>query len=88
MNKVFLTGRLRIKPEVTYTPKGERILRFPLWVDDDAISIEVIYLDRQGVSDVAGLMGSAVMVSGRLMKPADTHEALKVRANKILWMEE
>ena len=88
MNKVFLTGRLTIKPEVTYTPKGEKILRFPLWVDGDGFSIDVIYLDRQGVSDFAGLMGSAVMVSGTLMKPADRHEALKLKANKILWMEE
>lgn len=88
MNKVFLTGRLRTKPEVTYTPKGERVLRFPLWVDEDAFSIEVIYLDRQGASDFAGLMGSAVMVSGKLLKPADRHEALKVKANKISWMEE
>ncbi len=88
MNKVFLTGRLKVKPEVTYTPKGEKILRFPLWVEGDGFNIDVIYLDRQGVSDFAGLMGSAVTVSGSLMKPADRHEALKLKANKILWMEE
>lgn len=88
MNKVFLTGRLKIGPEVTYTPKGERILTFPLWVDDDAFSVDVIYLDRQGIKDFAGLMGGAVTVSGKLTRSADRHGALKVRANKILWMEE
>ena len=88
MNRIFLSGKIQRVPDVAYTPKGRKIVTFPLWVDDEAFSIEVIYLDRQGVKDLAGLMDSAVIVSGRLTGSADRRGALKVRANKILRMEE
>jgi len=88
VNKVFLTGRLKAGPDVLYTPKGEKILQFPLWVEDDAFSVDVIYLDRQGIKDAAGLAGSTITVSGTLMKTMDRHGEIKVKANKIIWMEE
>ena len=88
MNKVFLTGRLKARPDVLYTPKGEKILKFPLWVEDDAFSIEVMYLDRQGIQDLTGLEGSTITVSGTLVKAMDRHSEIKVKANKIIWMEE
>ncbi|MDR2017650.1 MAG: single-stranded DNA-binding protein [Syntrophobacterales bacterium] len=88
MNKVFLTGRLKVKPEVFYTPKGEKIVQFPLWVEDDAFSIDVVYPERQGTRDLARLKGSVVTVSGALMKAMDGHGAIKLKANKIIWMEE
>jgi hypothetical protein len=88
VNKVFLTGRLKVKPDVLYTPKGEKILQFPLWVEDDVFSIEVVYLDRQGIKDLTGLAGNTITVSGTLMKTMDRHGEIKVKANKIIWMEE
>jgi hypothetical protein len=88
LNKVFLTGRLKAKPDVLSTPKGERILKFPLWVEDDTFSIEVVYLDRQGIKDPAGLMGNTIMVSGTLTKSAGRNDAFKLKAYKISWMEE
>jgi hypothetical protein len=88
VNKVFLTGRLKVKPGVLYTPKGEKILQFPLWVENDAFSIDVIYLDRQGIKDLTGLAASAITVSGTLTKSMDGHSAIKVKADKIIWMEE
>jgi hypothetical protein len=88
VNKVFLTGRVKLKPEVMSTPKGERIFKFPLWVEDDTFSIEVIYLDRQGIKDPAGLMGNTLMVSGTLTKSLDRNDAFKLKAYKISWMEE
>ena len=88
MNKVFLTGRLKVKPGVLYTPKGEKILQFPLWVENDAFSIDVIYLDRQGIKDLTGLVASVITVSGTLTKSMDGHSSIKVKADKIIWMEE
>ena len=88
MNKVFLTGRLKIKPEVMYTPKGEKILKFPLWVEDGTFSIDVVYLDRQGVADFSGMTGSTVTVSGMLTKGSGRQEDLRLKAHKIIWMEE
>lgn len=88
MNRVFLTGRLKAKPDVLFTPKGERILKFPLWVENDTFSIEVVYLDRQGIKDPAGLVGNTLMVSGTLTKSADRNNELKLKAFKISWMEE
>ncbi len=88
MNRVFLTGRLKTTPDVMYTPKGEKILRFPLWVEDESFSIDVIYLDRQGIRNPDGMVGNTIMVSGMLSKSADRHDSLRLKAQKILWMEE
>jgi hypothetical protein len=88
VNKVFLAGRLTIKPDVAYTPKGGRILKFPLWVEEDGFSIDVVYLDRQGLRDFAGMVGTTVMVSGTLIKSKDRGGAFRCKARKIIWMEE
>ena len=88
MNKVFLAGRLKIKPDVAYTPKGGKILKFPLWVEDDGFIIDVVYLDRQGIRDFAGMMGTTVMVSGALTKSKDREGTFTCKAHKIIWMEE
>ena len=42
MNKVFLSGKIRTAPEVAYTPKGRKVVTFPLWVNEGAFSVEVI----------------------------------------------
>jgi len=88
VNKVFLTGRMKVKPEVAYTPKGGRILTFPLWVEEDGFAIDVVYLDRQGATDFAGMTGTKAMVSGTLIKPKDRAETFRLKAHKIIWMED
>jgi hypothetical protein len=88
VNKVFLAGKLMIKPDVAYTPKGGKILKFPLWVEEDGFSIDVVYLDRQGTEDIAGMTGATIMVSGALMKSKDRDGTFKCKARKITWMEE
>ena len=89
MNKVFLAGTVKDRAEVRYTPKGERIAMFPLWVDDGAFFIEVLYKMPEGIRDCAGKAGGRVMVSGMLTKTGETANRLfRLKANKIFWMEE
>ncbi len=90
MNKVFLTGRIKVAPEILRTPKGERIVTFPLWIEDDGFSIDVVYLDRQGIDNFSRMKGSVIMVSGALSKPKqpDGHHGFRLKANNIFWMEE
>lgn len=51
MNRIFLSGKLTAKPEVVYTPKREKIVMFPLWVEEGAFSIDVVFIDQQGTRD-------------------------------------
>jgi hypothetical protein len=89
VNRVFLTGTLKDGVEVRYSPKGERIAMFPLWVDDGAFFIDVLYKVPQGISDYANKAGGRVMVSGMLTKTGERAEKLfRLKANKIFWMEE
>jgi hypothetical protein len=89
VNRVFLSGRLKKKPEIVYTPRGERLMLFPLWVDDGAFSIDVVCMDDMGKRSMADMEGSNVIVSGVLTKnPGKQQETLRLKANKILWMED
>ncbi len=89
MNKVFLSGTLKQKPKVAYTPKGGKIIMFPLWVDDGAFSIDVVFVDPQGAADSAGIDGGRIIVSGVLAKgPSKTQDLFRLNANKIIRMEE
>ena len=42
MNKVFLSGKIGRVPDVAYTPKGRKIVTFPLLVSEGDYDIEVI----------------------------------------------
>ncbi len=33
----FLSGTLKKQPEIVYTPRGEKLFMFPLWVDKEAL---------------------------------------------------
>ena len=89
MNKVFLTGKVQGKPEVVYTPKGERIFMFPLWVEEGDFSIDVVFVDREGTPYPADTAKAGVMVGGSLARvPGKGRDALRLTAKKILWMEE
>jgi hypothetical protein len=89
MNRVFLTGTLREEVQVRYTPQGERIAMFPLCVDDSAFTIEVLYKVPVGTWNYVGKVGSKVMASGALARIGEkANKSLRLKANKILWMEE
>jgi primosomal replication protein N len=89
VNRVFLSGRLQEKAEVRYTPKGEKIVMFPLKVDDGAFTVEVVYLDAVGSRKIEREAGAEVLVAGAIARnPGRTREGLRVRASKIFWMED
>jgi hypothetical protein len=89
VNKVFLYGTVREKPEVAYTPKGEKIIVFPLWVEDGSFSIDVVFTDQSGTIDLQNRVGNRIMTSGSLVKNrVRSNSIFKLKANKILWMEE
>jgi primosomal replication protein N len=89
VNRVFLSGRIQSGVEVAYTPRGERIVMFPLQVEGGEFSIAVIYAGQSERKDFGQAVGSRVMVAGVLTKMGGrSRDLFKVRANKILWMEE
>ncbi len=89
MNRVFLIGKLQGKPEVVYTPKGEKVVMFPLRVKEGNFNIDVIFIDREGTGYPADTMKTRVMVGGSLARvPGKERDVLRLTANKILWMED
>ena len=89
MNRVFFTGRLKTKPEVVYTPKGEKYVLFPLWVDDGGFHIDVEWTGGKSTVHLSEKVGKELMVSGMLVKTkAKMQDVFKLKAHKIYWMEE
>ncbi|MCX8022215.1 MAG: hypothetical protein N2745_05515 [Syntrophorhabdaceae bacterium] len=90
MNRIFLSGRVRAKPEVMYTLKGERVIQFPLKVEEGGLDIKVVYVDREGLKDIEEMAGKQAMVVGSLLKISSEANKgqVKVKANQIIWMEE
>lgn len=65
------------------------MLMFPLWVDEGAFSIDVVFTERQGMKSVSGKQGSSILVSGELSKVlGKSQNPIRLMANKIIWMEE
>ncbi len=89
MNRVFLTGTIRDRVKVRYTPQGRRILLFPLLVDEEGFTIEVLYKVPEGAGDYAGKADARVMITGTLAKAGEKPaQFLRLKANKIMLMEE
>ncbi len=90
MNKVFLAGSLRAAPETGYTPKGHKVVAFPLWVEDGGFAIEVLATGDAGPADIdSAKAGRRVLVSGMLTRSGvKSRETFRLKASKILWMEE
>ena len=89
MNRAFLTGRLKTAPEVVYTPRGEKYILFPLWVDEGSFRIDVECLGDKKITHWDEKIGKELMVSGSLVKiKARSRDVFKLRAQKIYWMEE
>jgi hypothetical protein len=89
VNKVFLSGKVKRMPEVSYTPKGRKIITFPMWVPEGDFNVMVIgggEVFPQGMDNAAG---GAVLVAGELIKTKlKSRDTLRVKASKIIWMEE
>jgi primosomal replication protein N len=89
LNKVFLSGTINKQPEVVYTPRGDKLLKFPLWVDEGAFSIDVVFMEHPGMKSIAGKQAGNIIVSGELAKVSGkSQNPIRLVANKIIWMEE
>ena len=89
MNKVFLSGKVRKAPEIAYTPKGRKIITFPLWVAEGGFSVEVVSGGEALPGGVDRAEMGEVLVAGELIRTSlKSRDILRVKASKILWMEE
>ena len=89
MNKVFLSGKVSKAPEVAYTPKGRKIIMFPIWIEEGDFTVDIIYAGEPVPRALDKTMGGTVMVAGELVRTKlQARDVLKVKASKILWMEE
>jgi len=89
VNRVFLSGKIGKAPEIAYTPKGRKIVMFPLVVGEGAFTIDVVG-DGEGLSlRPESAIGGSILVTGELVKAKlKSRDVLRVKASKILWMEE
>ena len=89
MNRVFFSGDIRAKPRVAYTIKGEKVVMFPLRVDEGAFDIDVVFVDHEDMKGFEDRPGKKVMVAGTLTNARiESNNVFKIRANQIIWMEE
>lgn len=88
MNKVFLSGKIGRVPDVAYTPKGRKIVTFSLIVAEGEYDIEVVGAGEAFPAELDSAVGNDVLVTGELVKARlKSHDILRVKASKILWME-
>lgn len=89
MNRAFFAGTLKKKPEIMYTPQGERIVKFSLWVEEGSFPVEIMYIDSHTGRDYNAMVGNEVMVAGSLAKKTGKEGITFIlKAHIILWMEE
>ena len=89
MNKIFVSGSVGASPRISYTPKGQRIVMFPMWVEEGGFSIDVIFAGGPVTSALPAAAGKRVLVAGALTKmKTQSRDVLRVKASKILPMEE
>ena len=89
MNRVFMTGRVDKRPEIVYTPRGDKFMLFPLRVTDGDFLIDVECRGDSSAPYIDAAAGKNVMVSGMLVrKKLPAREIVKLEAHKIFWMEE
>jgi len=84
LNRVFLSGIIDSDIEVYFSPKGDKILIFSLFMEEGRFSIEVVYKDR-GTSDALNLKRSdRVIASGALIKTKNgNQDKFRLEANKL-----
>ncbi|MCX8109760.1 MAG: hypothetical protein N3D15_00715 [Syntrophorhabdaceae bacterium] len=88
MNKVFLSGVIDSDVEVYFSPKGDKIFIFSLFIEEGRFSIEVVYKNK-GTSDVLNLKKSdKVVASGALIKAKKVNQDIfRLEANKLFVTE-
>jgi single-stranded DNA-binding protein len=88
LNKVFLSGKIGRVPEIAYTPKGRKIVTFPLLVSEGNYDIQVVGAGEAFPNDLETAVGNDVLITGELVKAKlKSHDILRVKASKIIWME-
>jgi len=89
VNRVFLSGKVEKAPRVAYTPKGRKIVTFPLWVAEGGFSVEVVSGGEALPGEGEHMPTGDVIVAGELITTRRrSRDILRVKASKILWMEE
>ncbi len=89
MNRLFLSGKIGRVPEIAYTPKGRKIVMFPMVVGEGEFSIDIVGAGDDFPPRLESTVGGSVLVAGELVKAKlKTRDVLRVKASKILWMEE
>ena len=89
MNKVFLTGTVQRPPKVAYTPKGKKVLMFPLHAQNGGFTVDVLFAGEQYPSDLEKAVGGEILVAGALTRTkTGADETFRIEASQILWMEE
>jgi hypothetical protein len=89
VNKVFLSGKVGKAPEVVYSPRGRKIVMFPMVVAEGDWSIDVVGAGETFPARLESAVGGSILVAGELVKAKlKTRDVLRVKASKIIWMEE
>ena len=89
MNKVFISGSVGANPKVSYTPRGQRIVMFPMRVEEGDFNIDVVFAGEPGQAGLSTTIGRRILVAGVLTRmKTQARDVLKVKASKILPMEE
>jgi hypothetical protein len=89
VNKIFLSGKIGKVPEVAYTPKGRKIVMFPMVVEEGGFSIDVVGAGESFPIRPDNAVGGNILVAGEIVKAKlKSRDILRVNASKILWMEE
>ena len=89
MNRVFMTGKVEAKPQVVYTPRGDKYILFPMRVSEGNLLIDVECQGDPSMSYLDAAAGRRVLVSGMLTRAkVRAREVLKLKVHKIIWMEE
>lgn len=89
MNKLFLTGTVQRPPKVAYTPKGKKILTFPLRSRESGLTVDALFAGDRYPADLEGTVGGEILVAGALIAMgAGADQTVRIEASQILWMEE
>lgn len=89
MNTLFLTGTVQKPPKVAYTPKGKKVLTFPLYSRDSGLTVDVLFLGDRYPADLERTVGGKILVAGALTgMGTGADQTVRIEASQILWMEE
>jgi single-stranded DNA-binding protein len=89
VNKVFISGSVGANPQIAYTPRGQKIVTFPMRVEEGDFSIKVILAGEPAQSAPATTIGRRILVAGMLTKAkTNARDGFTLKASKILPMEE